>query len=218
MRTGKLIPRTFAHFAARMRDWPVVDNEVLDTPGRRPDRTPAAAIEAARAGDQRGFAALFGAFGAPIAGYLRGRGVSDPEGLANEVFVRAFRTLETFRGDVDGFRSWLFTIAHHAAVDDRRRAARRPVEVPTDDGASELAGGDVEVDVLARLAQERVGALLDLLSPDQRDVVLLRIVGDLSVAETAEVLGRTYEGVKALQRRALARLRRALASGEGVPR
>ena len=175
------------------------------------------ALERARAGDARGFDELFGATGAAVAGYLRGRGVGDPDGVANEVFVRAFRTLHTFQGDGERFRSWLFAIAHNAAIDDARRRRRRVVEVPLD-AAPEAAGGDVEADVLDRLAQERVRALLARLSPDQRDVLLLRIVADLSVEETARVLGKGHEAVKGLQRRGLAALRRALSSEEGVPR
>ena len=55
--------------------------------------------------------------------------MSDPESLANEVFVRAFRTLHTFEGDGERFRSWLFTIARNAAIDDARRRRCRVVEV-----------------------------------------------------------------------------------------
>ena len=65
------------------------------------------------------------------------------------------------------------------------------------------------------LARERVEALLATCSAEQRDVLMLRFVNDLSVAETAEILGKSQEAVKGLQRRALAAVERALAS-EGV--
>jgi RNA polymerase sigma factor (sigma-70 family) len=175
------------------------------------------AVERAQAGDARGFEALFGAFGGSIAGYLRARSVSDPESIANDVFLRAFRAIDTFRGDAMRFRVWLFTIAHHAAIDDARRRRRRVAEVPLDD-VPQTAGGDVEAEAIARLAQDRVQALLGRLSPDQRDVLVLRILADLSVDETAAVLGKTYEAVKALQRRGLASLRRALSDQVAVPR
>lgn len=175
------------------------------------------AVEQAQAGDARGFEALFGAFGGSIAGYLRARSVSDPEGIANDVFLRAFRAIHTFRGDAGRFRIWLFTIAHHAAIDDARRRRRRVAEVPLDQ-APESVGGDVEAEAVARLAQERVQALLGRLSPDQRDVLVLRILADLSVNDTAAVLGKSYEAVKALQRRGLASLRRALSDQVAVPR
>ncbi len=174
------------------------------------------ALDRARAGEAQGFEELFRATGAAVAGYLRARGVSDPEGVANDVFVRAFRTLHTFEGDGGRFRSWLFSIAHNAGIDDARRRRRRVVEVALA-AAGDPVGGDVEDDVVARLAHERVETLLALVSPEQRDVLLLRVVGDLSVEETAAVLGKGYEAVKALQRRGLASLRRALSSEEGVP-
>ena len=180
------------------------------------------ALEAARLGNARGFDTLFRALSGSVTAYLRARKVDDAEDLANEVFLRAFRTLSTFRGDSDRFRSWLFTIAHHAAIDDRRRFARRITQVPmvADNAAP---GGDVEDEVFAGLADDRVRTLLDQLSPDQRDVLLLRIVADLTAEQTAATLDKSYEAVKALQRRGLASLRRLLGEpatprGQGVPR
>jgi RNA polymerase sigma-70 factor (ECF subfamily) len=175
------------------------------------------ALGAARRGDARGFDALFRAFGPAVVGYLRGRGAEDADGLANEVFVRAFRRVQAFEGDVVHFRAWLFTITRNVLIDDHRRAQRRPAEV-TYERAPEAWGGDVEEDALTSLARERVLQLLEKLSPDQRDVVLLRVVADLSVEEVATITGKGYEAVKALQRRGLARLRRAICAETGVPR
>jgi RNA polymerase sigma factor (sigma-70 family) len=175
------------------------------------------AIERAQVGDSRGFSALFEVFGAPVAGYLRSRGVPDPDGLANDVFLRAFRNIHTFRGDASRFRSWLYTIAQNAAIDDARHRRRRVAEVPLPERI-DAPGGDVEHDAVAQLAQERVHALLSTLSPDQRDVLVLRIIADLTIEETGAVLGKSYEAVKALQRRGLASLRRALSHDQVVPR
>lgn len=180
----------------------------------------ASAIERAQAGDARGFETLFRAFGPSIVGYFRARNVSDPDGLANDVFLRAFRTVHTFHGDGARFRSWLFTIARNTAIDDSRRRRRRVAEAPLEH-AADPASGDVEADALARLARARVDTLLAGLSPDQREVITLRIVADLTVEETAAVVGKGYEAVKGLQRRGLASLRRVLAddsSQEAVPR
>ena len=175
------------------------------------------AIRWAQAGEPRGFECLFAVFGPAVAGYLRSRNVDDPDGVANDVFVRTFRGLHTFRGDASGFRAWLFTIAHHAAVDDARRRRRRVVELPLD-AVEQSADAGAEDALLRVLAGERVRGLLDGLSSDQRDVLVLRVVADLSVAETAAALGKSYEAVKALQRRGLAALARAISSQEAVPR
>jgi RNA polymerase sigma-70 factor (ECF subfamily) len=175
------------------------------------------AILRAQAADERGFETLFRTLGASVAGYLRARNVSDADGIANEVFVRAFRSIHTFRGDADRFRSWIFTIAHHAAVDDARRRRRRVAEAPLD-RAPEIAGGEVEAEVLAHLAHDRIQGLLRGLSTDQRDVLMLRVVADRSVSETAAILGKSHEAVKALQHRGLAALRRALCADDAVSR
>lgn len=174
------------------------------------------AIRCARTGERRGFERLFVRFGPAVAGYLRARRVEDADGVANEVFVRVFRNLHTFRGDATQFRAWLFTAAHHAAVDEARRRKRRPHELPLD-SVAQRADGNAEDALTQRLAGERVQLLLDGLSADQRDVLLLRVVADLSVAETAATLGKSYEAVKALQRRGLASLARTISSQEAVP-
>ena len=96
------------------------------------------------------------------------------------MFLKAFRTIDTFEGDSERFRAWLFTIAHHAAIDDARRRMRR-IEETLLDRAHEPVGGDVENDALGRLANDRVEAMLAHLSPDQRDVIMLRIVADVSI-------------------------------------
>src|SRR5258708_29579781 len=118
------------------------------------------AFERARTGDSRGFDALFRAHAPSLVGYLRARGVSDPDDLANEVFVRAFRSVHTVQGDSDRFRSWLFGIARNAAIDDARRRRRQPVESALH-AQSPAARGDVEAEAIARLQPERLHNLLD---------------------------------------------------------
>jgi RNA polymerase sigma-70 factor (ECF subfamily) len=72
--------------------------------------------------------------------------------------------------------------------------------------------------VLAHLAHDRIQGLLRGLSADQRDVLMLRVVADRSVSETAAILGKSHEAVKALQHRGLAALRRALCADDAVSR
>jgi len=169
------------------------------------------------AGSEDAHADLFGELAPAVAGYLRARGAHDPDDLANEVFLRAFRVLHTFRGDAGRFRSWIFTIARNCLIDERRRAARRPSLVVLPDAEPVEHAIDAETEALARLAHERVTELLARVSPNQRDVLMLRIVADLSVEQTATVLGKTSEAVKALTRRGLAALERELLR-QGVSR
>jgi RNA polymerase sigma-70 factor (ECF subfamily) len=174
-------------------------------------------LAAAVGGSEAAHARIFRELGPSVAGYLRARGAEDPDDLANEVFLRAFRMLHTFRGDAPRFRSWVFTIARNCLIDDRRRAARRPDVVVLTETEHALSVADAETEAFALLAHERVSALLDRLSPDQRDVLLLRIVADLSVEQTAATVGKSAEAVKALTRRGLAALEREIAR-QGVSR
>jgi RNA polymerase sigma factor (sigma-70 family) len=156
------------------------------------------------------FERLYRQFAPSVQGYLRTQGVEDAEGLTSEVFLGAFRRIRTFSGDADAFRSWLFTIAHHRMVDDRRSRAREVPTQPLERSAEARAGGDVEEDALVSLGMAHAMRLLETLSPDQRDVLSLRLIADLTVEETAHVLGKAPGAVKALQRRALVALRRRI--------
>ena len=178
------------------------------------DREPAKSlIAAAKRGDRAAFEAMYELYAASVLGYVRGLGVPDPEDTLGEIFVSVVRDIGNFEGDEDRFRAWLFTIAHRRAIDAHRDRARRR-EDPTDPrGLPEDRTDSID---LADEVTDRVGLgarareAVDLLTEDQRSVVLLRIVADLSVAETATVLGKQPGAVKTLQRRALAALRRSL--------
>lgn len=166
-------------------------------------------VDAAQAGSVAAFERLYRALASQVVAYLRWHRVSDPDGLTNDVFAQVHRKLSSFEGDEQGFRSWVFTIAHHRMIDDRRRAQRQPV-VDADVGIDDRRSGDVEDDAFALLGSDRVRELLELLSADQRAVVLLRVVADLSVEDVARILGKREGAVKALQHRAMAALRRHL--------
>ncbi|HEX3620969.1 MAG TPA: sigma-70 family RNA polymerase sigma factor [Acidimicrobiales bacterium] len=171
-------------------------------------------LTAARAGGQWAYERLYRSLAPAVAGYLRVQGAAEPEDLTSEVFERAFGALGTFSGGEAQFRSWMFTIAHHRLTDERRRVARRPAT--SDSELPELPAGDVEDDADRRMATERVRRLCDGLAPDQRDVLLLRMLADLTVDDIAAALGKSPGAVKALQRRGLAALRRQI-ERQGVP-
>jgi RNA polymerase sigma factor (sigma-70 family) len=167
-------------------------------------------VDAARGGSVAAFERLYRALASQVVSYLRWHRVSDPDGLTNDVFAQVHRKLGSFEGDEQGFRSWVFTIAHHRMIDDRRRTQRQPVVAADVEVEDHRSMGDVEEDAFAVLGSDRVRELLDVLSPDQRAVVLLRVVADLSVEEVARILGKREGAIKALQHRAMAALRRHL--------
>jgi len=154
---------------------------------------------------------IYRTFSPAVFGYLRIQGAADPDDLTNEVFLGVLTRIATFSGDEDGFRSWVFTIAHSRLIDERRRSQRRP-QLADDDVAArpDMAGGNVEDEALSHISEDRVRALCEQLVADQRDVLLLRLMGGLTVETIAEALGKSEGAVKALQRRGLANLRRVL--------
>jgi RNA polymerase sigma factor (sigma-70 family) len=172
-------------------------------------------LAAAQVGAGWGCERLWTAYAGMVGGYLRLQGMRDPDGLANEVFFHAFRSLAGFDGTEDRFRSWLFTIAHRRVIDERRFAARRP-QLAEREYVEEPAGPSAEDVALQRASEQRVRALCQELVPDQQDVLLLRLVAGLTIEEIATALGKSPGAVKALQRRGLAALRRILEQ-EAVP-
>jgi RNA polymerase sigma-70 factor, ECF subfamily len=167
------------------------------------------ALDRARAGDPRGVEEIYARLAGSITRFAHSRNADDPEGLTNDVFLAAFRHLDDFAGDEDDLRGWIFTIARNKLIDDARRRGRRPQVV--DDPVAELTGDSVESDVVGG---DWVDEQLAILTDEQREVLLLRVVGGLTVPEIADVTDRTIGSVKALQRRALRQLQKHL---DGVP-
>lgn len=180
-------------------------------------------LAAAQVGAAWAFEVLYRDLAPVVTGYLRLHGAIEPDDLASETFIGVFTGLAGFRGDEDDFRSWVFTIAHRRLIDDWRRRSRRP-QVSDDAGdLTVLPGGDVEDDALTRLGAADVHRMCSDLPDDQRSVLLLRILADLTVEQVATVMGRSVGATKALQRRGLRTLRGRLEkateeiSGAGVP-
>ncbi|MGQ0432072.1 MAG: RNA polymerase sigma factor [Microthrixaceae bacterium] len=166
-------------------------------------------VAAARVGAGWAFERLYQDLSPAVLGYVRSQGCGDPEGTVSDVFLRVFRRLAAFEGSDAQLRSWVFTIAHNVIVDERRSTSRRGPRQRFDDHG-DRPGGDAERDAMDQLGTGWVQQVLDVLSPSQRDVVLLRVVADLSLEEVAAATGRRVGAVKSLQHRALGSLRRHL--------
>ena len=161
-----------------------------------------AVIAAARAGGAWALERLFVDYQPVLLRYLRGRAADVADDVASESWIAVARGLAGFHGEPDDFRAWLFTIARHRLIDERRRAARRPTVValgeadamvaPAESVAMEGIDGDA--------AAQRIVAMLPA---DQADVILLRVVADLSVEQVAQILGKKPSHVRVLQHRGL---------------
>jgi RNA polymerase sigma-70 factor (ECF subfamily) len=164
-------------------------------------------LAAAQAGAAWAFEVLYRDLSPVVTGYLRLHGAAEPDDLASETFLGVFTGLAGFSGDEDALRSWVFTIAHRRLIDDWRRRSRRP-QVTDDAGdLTLLSGGDAEDDALLRVGTDDVHRMCAGLPDDQRSVLLLRVLADLTMEQVASVMGRSVGSVKALQRRGLRTLR-----------
>lgn len=167
-------------------------------------------LAGARSGEEWAWTRIYQDLAPIVLGYLRGRGTTEPEDLLGEVFIGVVRDLPRFHGDERDFRAWVLTIAHRRLIDSWRRQRSRPATIASATDLSQLGPvADAESEAMERLGTEAAHALLAGLTSDQREVLLLRIVADLTIEEIARVTGRRRGAVKALQRRALDALRRS---------
>ena len=167
-------------------------------------------LAAAQEGSEWAWAILVRNYGPNLKRFFALRGMADPEALVGEVFVDMSRNLGTFSGEESGFQSWVFVIAYRRLADEKRRLSRRPKETPTDPvpdtGAFTKSAEDEAIQVIEHSEAEQ---LLEVLTESQRDAVSLRVLGGMSLNETAAAMGKPVGAVKGLQRRAISRLRQA---------
>jgi RNA polymerase sigma-70 factor (ECF subfamily) len=164
------------------------------------------------------FSSFYEAHATPILRYclVRIANPDDAEDVAAQIFLQAWRAFPP--DDRGSPRSWLFTIAHHSVVNYYRRQRTRGPSRPIDDDLSERIpdhADSPEAIVLRREAAATLHTTLDLLSPEQRQVVELRLAG-LRASEIATVIGRSEGAVKMIQFRAMGQLRNLLMSGSAV--
>jgi RNA polymerase sigma-70 factor (ECF subfamily) len=169
-----------------------------------------------KAGDQAAFAALYRAFQPPLLRYLRLAVGQASEDVAGETWYEVARGIERFEGDEGGFRGWLFTIARRRQLDFARAAMRRPSDpVPTESLAHVQAVDDPAASASESAATAEALALIATLPPDQAEVVALRAIAGLDVAQVAELLGKRPGAVRVAAHRGLRRLAERLA--ERIP-
>ena len=122
------------------------------------------------------------------------------EDITGQVFLEAIEGIGRYRDRGRPMTAWLLTIARHRSIDWLRKQRARPEAL---DGDVVEAGGEVpSLDDALRL--------LERLTPEQRDVMVLRFVEGYSLEETAQLTGRSIGSVKALQHRAVRQLRSVL--------
>ena len=171
------------------------------------DEELASALSAAVRGDSGAFAVLWSALQPAVLRYLRVIVGEAAEDVASETWLQAARDLRKFTGPPLAFRVWLFTIARNRAIDERRRARRRPEE-PRELWDWEVAAfqPDIAHDVIQKSDTDWALSMIATLPKDQGEAVLLRVVAGLDVAQTAQVLGKRPGAVRIAAMRGLRRL------------
>jgi len=178
----------------------------MSPPGRTGEQSDAALVAAYRAGDERAAAELvrrhLGAIGRFL--YASGAGRSDVEDLVQETLFRAFRRVDSWRGEAS-FRSWLFTIAGNLLRDEYRKRKGRQVISIDDRDLPDRA--DPASDFLAGEAERRVRDGLSTLPRLQREVFLLRAQEGKDYEDIAAALGTTPGAARVHYHHAVKRLK-----------
>lgn len=169
-----------------------------------------------RRGDPDALTEVYRVLSGPLTAYLRSqvRDTQLAEDLATETFLKLVRGCRRLEGGPFQIRSWLYRVAQRNVIDHLRARSRRPDEELTDLPPEELtAEGDPADAVEDRDTLERIRTALEQLSPDQAEVLRLRLISGLSAPEAAEVIGKTEGAVRALQHRGVATLARHIRRG-----
>jgi len=167
------------------------------------------AIHRAKLGDEAGIVLLFRSFNPQLIRYLRHHVPYDYEDVASETWVAIAKGISDFNGNSRDFRAWMFGISRNKVADFFRTAkksgetldrVRKHLKNHDYLENSDWTAGPA---VSNLSAEEAIETLIGVLSPHHAEVLLLRVVGDLSVEEVAKLMGKSPEAIRVIQHRAL---------------
>ncbi len=178
-------------------------------------------LKQAQEGDTMAFGVIFEHFAQRLfrSLYAHCGDVNLAEEIASSTWVRAVERLTSFQLPTSNaptaevaFAAWLYRIGRNLLIDTYRRSG--PVTLLLEEAVVD----DVRVDehILATETQQELRAALMQLTPEQRDVIIMRFIEERKTAEVAHITGRTEGAVRALQHRGLAALARLLTKKHGT--
>jgi len=168
-------------------------------------------VRRVRSNEPQAFDELYARYSPRVYGYLYQRlngNVEEAEDLTADVFARVYEKIDGFQPQGAPLSAWVFRIAHNRLIDAVRRRPRQ-TQVTLDE-APQVAAGPVFSGIEQQVAMDQIKAGLPHLTPEQREVIVLRFLEGKSLAETASLVGRNEDAVKKLQARGLAALRRRI--------
>ena len=171
-------------------------------------RLDAALADAAR-GDEAAIACLYRELNPRLLRYLRHHVGPVAEDVASDVWLGLASQLSDFDGTFASFRALMFAVARRRVIDRYRRDGSRVALVSLDAAFDRADAIDAETEAVEHLtAQAAVEALTRALPAEQAEIVLLRVLGELDVAEVAAIVGKSEGAVRIAQHRAFQRLQR----------
>lgn len=192
-----------------------------ETPAHAPAEGDAALtlalVHRAQAGDAEAFGELYDRYVDLVYRYVYYRVGSAQlaEDLTSETFLRALRRLSSFTWQGRDIGAWFVTIARNL-IADHYKSSRYKLEMTTDDLAESgapLTQEGPENAVLEAMQNKVLLEAVKKLNPEQQECIVLRFLQGLSVAETAQAMGKNDGAIKALQYRAIRSLGRLLPEG-----
>jgi len=160
-------------------------------------------LNAARAGDERAFAAVYRATNPRLLRYATGLVGQDAEDVTAEAWLQIARDFSKFSGDEMAFRGWASTIVRNRAMDHVRALARRPSSPMELSALDRPSPAETEAIVTETLSTREALALIGTLPQDQAEAVLLRVVVGLDAVTAAKVLNKRPGAVRVAAHRGL---------------
>jgi RNA polymerase sigma-70 factor (ECF subfamily) len=177
-----------------------------------------ALLEASRRMDGQALAEVHDRFYPLVRRYI-GYRLGDPEtveDLTAETFLQLLDGLQKRGGQIRDLRAYLLGTASHLVNDHLRRRYRRGEQNLTEEHEEIIGDVRLEQDADERSQQQAIRLALRRLTAEQQHVLALRFSQELSLEETARLMGKSVGAVKVLQFRAIASLRRLLDEASAV--
>jgi RNA polymerase sigma-70 factor (ECF subfamily) len=165
----------------------------------------------ARQGNQDAIMRIYESYFPPIYNFIRLR-VDDlqlAEDLASDVFVKLVQALRSRNAPRHSLRGWLFRVARNLLHDHYGKTRQMTTEA-LDELLPASPDEDPEKQFMRSIGIQRLRRAIRMLAPDQQEVLILRFAQALNLQETAEIMGRNLNAIKALQFRATSNLRQIL--------
>lgn len=142
--------------------------------------------------------------------YVRLRRQDEAQDLTQEVFIKALKAIESYKVGKTPFAAWLFRIAHNQVIDHVRKY-KKGIEMSLDEAPPSVGAEDPVAIIEQRFEVAELNAAIMALSPAQQEVISLRFIAELPIADVARILSKSEGTVKALQFNATISLRKLLA-------